>query len=135
MILYHGDPKGFERLLREAEQSKALLLEKEKEIYSFDHAVIGFTLLDCWNIDSEIGQAVLKHHEDRKDRRADELATIIASADCFSFSAELGFLSEPPAPPSEVLSAYGADGDESFETMVQAVREAFNAESALFKTL
>jgi putative nucleotidyltransferase with HDIG domain len=135
MILYHGDPKGFERLIREAEQSKVSLLEREKEIYSFDHAFIGFTLLDCWNIDSEIGQAVRQHHEDREDRRADELATIIASADCFSFSAELGFLSQPPAPPPEVLSAYGVDGDESFETMVQEVRDAFNAESALFKTL
>lgn len=135
MILYHGDPKGFERLFREAERTKGSLLEKEREIYSFDHAFIGFTLLDCWNIDSEIGQAVLKHHEDREDRSADELATIIAAADCFSFSADLGFLSEPAAPPSNVLSAFGVDGEESFATMIQEARDAFSAESALFKTL
>jgi putative nucleotidyltransferase with HDIG domain len=135
MILYHGDPKGFERLIRGAEASETSLLQREKEIYSFDHAFIGFTLLDCWNIDPEIGQAVLKHHEDREDQAADELATIIASADCFSFRAELGFLSEPPAPRAEVLKAYGVDGDESLESMIQEVRDGFNAESALFKTL
>jgi putative nucleotidyltransferase with HDIG domain len=135
MILYHGDPKGFEGLIREAEESGTSLLEREKEIYSFDHAFIGFTLLDCWNIDSEIGQAVRQHHENPEDRPADELATIIAAADCFCFDAELGFLSKPPSTPPDVLSAYGVDGDESFQSMVEEVREAFNAESALFKIL
>jgi len=133
MILFHGDAGGFERLLDQARESKRSLVEMEKESYAFDHTLIGITLLDSWNIDSEIGNAILKHHEASENREPEELATILSLADYLSFAAELGFYSEPPPPPLEIMSAFGCAGDEALAATVQELRQAFETESALFQ--
>jgi putative nucleotidyltransferase with HDIG domain len=132
MILFHGDQMGFERIVAETQKSGTSLVEKEKETYAFDHAFIGLTLLDSWNIDAEIGKAVLKHHE--AEDEAGTLAEILATADHLSFRADLGFFAEAEAPPAEVLSALGCGDDESLAATVKKVREAFDAENALFQT-
>ncbi|MBI4528520.1 MAG: HDOD domain-containing protein [Deltaproteobacteria bacterium] len=133
MILIHGDPQGFERVVREVQQNKVSLLVVEKRTYVFDHAFIGFTLLDSWNLDPEMGQAILTHHDGAENGNPKELATILASANYLSYKAGLGFFSEPEAPPPEVKSAFGCDSDEAFAAAVQELREAFEAEKALFQ--
>jgi HD-like signal output (HDOD) protein len=133
MILCHGDATGFERLLREVERDKLSLVDKEREIYAFDHSFIGLALFDAWNIDSEIGQATMKHHEEMHERPED-LAAILRLADYLSFRAELGFYSEPPVPPAETLKAFGCGDEESLKSTLQTVRQAFEEESALFQT-
>ncbi len=133
MILCHGDPKGFENLLREVQEKKLQLVAKEKETYAFDHAFIGLTLFDSWNIDSEIGQAIFKHHEDAEGTQPEGLVAILRMADYLSFRADLGFFSEPPPPPPEALSAFGCDDEAALEETLNAVRQAFDAESALFQ--
>ena len=134
MILFHGDAAGFERLLNQARESKRSVVEVEKETYAFDHSLIGITLLDSWNIDSEIGKAILKHHEDAESREPQELATILSLADYLSSKAELGFFCKPPPPPSEVLSTFACAGDEALAGTVQELRQAFDTESALFQS-
>ncbi len=96
MILFHGDQQGFERLLLQAQESKRPLVEMEKETYAFDHAFIGLTLLDSWSIDSEIGKAVLKHHESGGDAASEGLAGMLEMADYLSFWADLGFFPSLP---------------------------------------
>jgi putative nucleotidyltransferase with HDIG domain len=134
MILCHGDPKGFEKLLKEVQDNKLSLVEKEKELYAFDHAFIGLTLLDSWNIDSEIGQAIFKHHEGAGDGRPEELATILRLADYLCFRADLGFYSEPPSPSPEMMKAFGCAEEASIAGTIEDVREAFDAENALFNS-
>lgn len=132
MILFHGDQHGFERIVGEAQKSGASLVEKEKEVYAFDHAFIGLTLLDSWNIDSEIGKAVLKHHESGGE--AGKLAGILEMADYLSFRADLGFFSEPPLPGPELVRAFGCNDDDSLTATVKKVRQAFDTENALFQS-
>jgi putative nucleotidyltransferase with HDIG domain len=134
MILLHGDQQGFERLLVQAQETKRPLVEMEKEVYAFDHAFIGLTLLDSWSIDSEIGKAVLRYHENQGDAAPDELAGMLEMADYLSFRADLGFFSEPVAPSAEAMSVFGCDDEEHLTATVQMVREAFDAENALFQT-
>jgi putative nucleotidyltransferase with HDIG domain len=133
MILCHGDAAGFEKLLEEVERQKISLVDKEKETYAFDHAFIGLALFDSWNIDSEIGQAIFSHHQESGDYAGD-LATILRLADYLSFKAELGFYSVPPEPKPETAEAFGCADEESLKTTLEAVREAFDEESALFTT-
>ncbi len=133
MIILHGDQNGFERLLAEAEASKRSLVEMEKETYAFDHAFIGLTLLDSWGIDAEIGKAVLKHHESGEAASPKDLGAILALADYLAFRADLGFFSEPPVPPADVIKALGCEGEAAFGATVQKVREAFDVENALFQ--
>jgi putative nucleotidyltransferase with HDIG domain len=132
MILFHGDQKGFERIVGEAQKGGASLVEKEKEIYAFDHAFIGLTLLDSWSIDSEIGKAVLKHHESGDE--PGKLAGILEMADYLSFKADLGFFSEPLLPAPALMRAFGCNDDDSLAGTVKRVREAFDTENALFQS-
>jgi len=133
MILFHGDPVGFERLLNEVHDQKLSLVEKEKEAYAFDHAFIGLTLFDSWNIDSEIGQAIFKHHESAEASTAEDLASILRVADYLSFKTELNFFSDPPAPPAELLAAFKCASDEALAETTEEIRAAFEAENALFQ--
>jgi HD-like signal output (HDOD) protein len=131
MILLHGDPRGFERILEEVEETKSSLVEKEEETYSFDHSSIGIALLNFWNIDSRIGEAVLCHHDEDDHPDAKSLVTIIAMADYLCFKADLGFC-EPPVPNPQMISAFGCADDESVQALVQEVRDAYDEESVLF---
>lgn len=132
MILLHGDPRGFERILEEVEETKASLVEKEEETYSFDHSSIGIALLNFWNIDSRIGEAVLCHHDQEDNPDPKSLVTIIAMADYLCFKADLGF-SEPVAANPQMITCFGCADDESLQALVQEVREAYDEESVLFR--
>jgi len=132
MILLHGGPRGFERILEEVQETKGSLVHKEEEVYSFDHSSIGIALLNFWNIDSRIGEAVLCHHDQEDNPDAKSLTTIIAMADYLCSKADLGF-SEPPAPNSQMISVFGCADDESLQALVQEVRAAFDEESVLFR--
>ena len=133
MILLHGDPKGFERLGQEVQGTQCLMIDKEQEVYGFDHALIGLTLLDSWNIDSEIGQAVLHHHSEMNEDSGNGLGAILATADYFCFKANLGFFAAPRAPSAEMLAKCDCDTDALLDETVQEIRTAFEQESALFR--
>jgi HD-like signal output (HDOD) protein len=55
VILLHGDPAGFAKLGEAVQRAQCQMADKEQEFYGFDHTLIGLTLLDSWNIDSQIG--------------------------------------------------------------------------------
>ena len=133
MIMVHGDPFGFAELGEAVEQAQCQMMDKEQEFYGFDHTLIGLTLLDSWNIDSQIGRAVLNHHSDVTGDSANELAAMLAVADYLCCKAGLGFFATPPMPTADLLAKCGCDKDEGMGDVVQTIREAYNEESALFK--
>lgn len=133
MIFVHGDPVGFANLCDEVQRLQCPITAKEKEAYEFDHTVIGLTLLDAWNIDSQIGLAVLNHHSEIAGDNTNELATILTVADYLCAKADLGFVVEPTPPTMEMLAKCRLDSAESIGAMVQAIREAYDQESALFQ--
>jgi len=53
-------------------------------------------------------------------------------ADYLTFSADLGF-AEGPIPDPQMITAFGCADDESLQALIQEVRDAFNAESVLFR--
>lgn len=132
-ILLHGDPIGFAKLAAEVQRAGCRMIDKEQEAYGFDHTLIGLSLLDAWNIDSQIGRAVLNHHSDVTGDDANQMAEMIAVADYLSWKANLGFFAEASAPLVATMAKFDCDGDESLEEMVQAVRSAFQEEAALFR--
>ncbi len=132
MILLHGDPRGFERLVEQVRQNKLSLVAKEREIYAFDHASIGVALLEFWNIDGEIGDAVLRHHEQGGSAEPQSLPAILRMADYLCLKAELGFFSETSAPSQQARSAFGCEDEAALEALAQEVRAAYEEESALF---
>ncbi|HXK30697.1 MAG TPA: HDOD domain-containing protein [Candidatus Binatia bacterium] len=132
-ILLHGDPIGFAKLAAEVQRTGCQMIDKEQEAYGFDHTLIGLTLLDAWNIDSQIGRAVLNHHSDVTGDDANQMAGMIAVADYLSCKADLGFFAEAPSPAAAILAECCCDGDEALAETVEAIRSAFQEESALFR--
>jgi len=133
MILLHGDPRGFERMGQEVQRANVSMVEKEQEVYGFDHALIGLTLLDSWNMDSNIGQAALHHHDEISDDGEITLGAILAVAEHFCFKADLGFFAAPRAPSANLLTRCGWDDAASIDETVVEIRQAYEQESALFR--
>ena len=133
MVLLHGDPGGSEKLWRRAQEEKLPMIECEKAAYGFDHTLIGLTLIDCWNLEHEIGEALLTHHNHDDDgAQPDSLDALLRMADYLAHAAGLGFFTEPPFPPEPVLRFFGCDTPEGLARLVEEVREAFEAENSLF---
>ncbi len=132
MILLHGDPKGFERLYQQAQTEKALVIDTEKGTYGFDHTLIGLTLLDCWNLDAELGNAIVNHHEYKTECDTDSLESLLRMADYLADSAGLGFFSERPLPNVEVLGLFECGSEEGLGELQEQILQRFEEERALF---
>jgi len=134
MILLRGDREGYSKLAREAHQNKWQIAEKERELYGFDHAQLGATLLDSWNFDAEIRAAVQVHHGDQKDIDPKSLAALLVTADFLACRAGLGFYAAAPVPVAEIMHTFTFDNEEVLEHAVEEVLQAFNTESALLRS-
>jgi putative nucleotidyltransferase with HDIG domain len=134
MILFDSDPRDFEQIVEDAQRAGVALAQKEVEHFHFDHATAGMALLEFWNIDEQVGEAVLRHHEVEEDS-VDSLASVLAMADYVCGKADLGFFSELPIPTAGLMEAFGCAGENELDQLVHEMRNAYEAESLLFKEL
>jgi len=132
MVLFNGDPRGFEELVEEVQRTQASIVEEEAKRYGFDHAAVGVALLDFWNIEEEVVEAVLGHHKS-EDPPRESLAAIIDMADYLCAQAALGFYGEASVPDAEMVRACGCADEAALGALVQEVRDAFEQESLLFR--
>jgi putative nucleotidyltransferase with HDIG domain len=134
MILVHGDSRGFASLVHEAEASQCDLVGKEQKEYGFDHTQVGVTLLEAWNIDTQIREAVLNHHNyDAAKHDPKALAASLVCADYLAAKADLGFYYRPPLPDPQVMSVFDCENEEKISEVVEQIRAAYEEESALFR--
>ncbi|MBI3304566.1 MAG: HDOD domain-containing protein [Deltaproteobacteria bacterium] len=133
MVLLHGDPSGFSKFVQRVQASKESVVHGEKELYGSDHTLIGVVLMDCWDFDGEMGSALLSHHDDTvATQEPTSLAGLLRVADYLTGLAGLGFISEPLPPPAEALECWGCGSDETRDALVERVRQAFDAEKAMY---
>lgn len=134
MILVHGDSHGFATLVEKAEATRSQLADKEQKAYGFDHTQVGVTLLEAWNIDAQIREAVLHHHNyDAANKEPRTLAASIMCADYLAAKAGLDFYYEPPVPGPELLSVFDCESEQQVDEIVEQIRAAYEEESALFR--
>ena len=134
ILLFNGDSRGYEQILDEVQRSDEPLHLKEVEIYRFDHASLGFALLDHWNIEEHVSEAVMNHHN-VADNCSGSLASIIQMADYICGKAELGFYGEACHPAKETLDAFDCLDEASLHGVVEETRGAFEQESLLFREM
>ena len=134
MILVHGDSRGFAALVHEAEAEHSQLANKEQKAYGFDHTQVGVTLLEAWNIDEQIREAVLHHHNyDAAKNDPKTLAASLLCADYLAARADLGFYYEPPPPDAELMSVFNCADEAQVSEVAEQIRAAYEEESALFR--
>jgi len=133
MVLLHGDGQGFRALAKKVKEENLPLLAMEKESYGSDHTLIGVVLMDCWEFDSEIGNAIMHHHDDvMTAQESASLASLLRVADYVAGLAGFGFFAAQLPPPPEALSHWGCDDEESLQVMTGRVRQAVDAEKTLY---
>ncbi len=133
MVLLHGDKPGFRALAKKIQEEKLPVLANERETYGSDHALIGVVLMDCWEFDSEIGNAIMHHHDDEAvAQEPASLAALLRTADSLTGLAGFGFLSEPVSPPAEALTHWGCGDAESLQATLERVRQAIDTEKSLY---
>jgi len=133
MILVQGDPAAYEKLGREIQQAPSAIVDKEQASYGLDHTLMGFTLLNSWNLDSQIAQAALNHHSDLQMDGGNKLSAILTVADYLCSKCGLGFFTEPASPAAEALAMCQCADDGSMSQVIEEIQEAYQAESELFK--
>jgi HD-like signal output (HDOD) protein len=131
MLFLHGDPVGYENLLTSVQKARCPIIEAEREVYGVDHALMGHTILNRWNLDGQIIHATLKHHSDGVSHN--ELANLLTVADYLSCRCNLGFFTEPTPPPEQLLSTCGLDDEAAMAQLLEALAQAHRQESLLFE--
>jgi putative nucleotidyltransferase with HDIG domain len=132
MVLLHGDPGGFESMLEDDGAGESRIVS-EQQTYGFDHCAVGAALLDHWNIDEAISNAVLHHHERVHALDPGSLEQIVAMADYVVSRASLGFYSEPPLPSADARRMFDCEQIPALDELVREVRDAYDKESVLFR--
>ena len=131
MLFLHGDPDGYENLLMGVQAARRPIVEAEREVYGVDHALMGHTILNRWNLDGQIIHATLKHHSDGASNN--ELANLLTVADYLSSRGNLGFVTQPSPPPEPLLSRCGLDDEAAIALFLGELAQAYREESALFE--
>lgn len=133
MVLLHGDGPGFRTLVKKAQQENIPILQKEKETYGSDHTLIGVVLMDCWEFDGEIGNALMHHHDDAMAAQEPaSLAGLLRVADYLTGLAGFGVLADPLSPPAETLAHWGCGDEQALQALIERVRQAVDAEKSLY---
>jgi HD-like signal output (HDOD) protein len=133
MVFAYGDAQGYQKIADEARQAQEPVHQGEERAYGVDHALIGVTLLETWNIEGEISTAVLNHHASPYIDRPAGLTTILSLADFLSVKADLGCVDDLVEPPDSVLPAFRCNGEEDVTALIGEIKEAFSEEVALFR--
>jgi HD-like signal output (HDOD) protein len=131
MVFVHGDPVGYENLIKANQESPRPIVDVEREVYGVDHAIMGHTILNRWNLDAQIIHATLKHHSDSVG--PNELANLLTVADYLCWRCNLGFFTEPTPPSEELLVKCGLNDEMALAQLIEKVMQTHQEESLLFE--
>ncbi len=62
LAMYSTQPEQYEQVIREARESSATALQRERAIFGADHTVYGQRLAEIWNLPEVIAQSMRRHH-------------------------------------------------------------------------
>lgn len=130
MIVIQGDAAAYAGIGQP--QVSGTIVDLEQATYGLDHTMIGFTLLNTWNMDSQVVQAALNHHSEIATDDDNRLSALLTVANALCWKADLGFCLEPPAPSADALALCNCGDQESADRMAAEISEAYQNESALF---
>lgn len=134
IIFLHDDLEGYSQIASDARQDKRQMIEAEQEHYGFDHGLVGATLIESWNLNSEIGTAVAAHHNYQEISDAKSLPALLIAADYLALKAGLGFYAPAPVPSPEILGTFAFENEELLAQGGITVRQAVVTERALLNS-
>lgn len=101
LVMYLRMPDECRELLEESRSGGALLFQKERQRFGFDHAEVGGTLLRRWKIPPRVTEPVQYHHDSVRGGQYPRESSILHVADVVSHALELGNSGEVRVPTLE----------------------------------
>ena len=134
MVLLYGDPVGFEALIRGGQADAVSVPADERQRYDTDHLIIGSMLLDYWELNLGITDAILHHHDDAvAAMEPTSLAALLYMADYLVGRAGYPFVSQPTPPPAPILAYWNCETPEALDVFVTHIRLAVETEMARYR--
>lgn len=99
LIIITKNGKQANQALSRCRDSGELLYEAEQEIMGYDHAEVGYALLETWNLPEVIQEAVGYHHHPEMAKRHPVEAAIVHVADIMAIALQMGSSGEDLVPP------------------------------------
>ncbi|MEN6331105.1 MAG: HDOD domain-containing protein [Smithella sp.] len=98
LVCYNYLPQESLRAILEAQNDRQLLYLKEREVFDMDHAMIGGSLVNRWQMPLSLEEMVCYHHEPQKSKNSIE-PSILHIADIIANAMGIGTSGERLIPP------------------------------------
>ena len=89
MLLFATVPDSFEEAMRRSREQDLPIVEAERSVFGFDHAVVGAELVRLWHLPGEIADGIGGHH-DPESGAFGEMGDLIHVAEALSHALDLG---------------------------------------------
>ncbi len=89
MLLFAAVPDSFEEAMRRSREQDLPIVEAERSVFGFDHAVVGAELVRLWHLPDEIADGIGGHH-DPESGDFGEMGDLIHVAEALSHALDLG---------------------------------------------
>ncbi len=107
-------PRRYQKIIAMAYEKRCRIILPERKILNVDHAMVGKTLCESWNLPDSISTAILYHHAPMElPRGSQNLAQIVNLADYMARKAGIGDPGDPTVikPSPAIVSILGTKRD------------------------
>lgn len=85
LVMHAGTPQEYQKVFQLREERRMPVCEAEREVFGFDHQILGAELLKSWNLPEEIYQPIKCHHSgDTVPDAFSKQRDILFVADCLA---------------------------------------------------
>jgi HD-like signal output (HDOD) protein len=133
LVLYLRRPDEARQALMRSKENGELLHRVEKEIFGFDHADVGGSLLKYWKLPDNLVQSITCHHYPQKATAYRTETAIIHVADIVANSLRLGSSGENFVPPVQAGSWERLNlSSEAIGLTVKEIDRAYQSATEMF---
>jgi HD-like signal output (HDOD) protein len=112
LLILMANPDDGRASIERARAEQRLLVEVEREVMGYDHAVVGRLLMNAWGLPIGLQEPVGYHHDPKKAQRFPIETAIIHVGDIIAHALLLGNSGERFVPPLSPAAWYRLDGDD-----------------------
>jgi putative nucleotidyltransferase with HDIG domain len=98
LVMLQKMPEPYRKVIERCRMSGEMVFNVEREVFGYDHADVGATLLQHWNLSQMLVEAVASHHNPQSAERHPMFAAITHIADILAHALQLGANGERHVP-------------------------------------
>ena len=131
LILLQSDPHAYQEIVQTIYHSYQPFSELERQYFEVEHAEVGATLAERWNLDAMLVGAIRHHHD---EKGTDALMDLVRMGNAIAWKSEWGFRKAPGLQLGSlpVAQRLGLDEERLAEILVRS-QELMKTERSTFR--